>query len=445
MQLFFETIYLLFIDMGFYLILGITLVGIFNLFMRKEFIADHLGGNSLWASIKACLFGVPLPLCSCAVVPTGIYLKDKGASTATTSAFLISTPQTGVDSIVATYGLMGPTFAWFRPVAAFFSGVIGGAIVGLFSGKDARPRNEMDSTPDHAHDHEHDEASTCTTSSCSGDSCCSTSAPTEHMSIKERIISTLRYSYVETIADISVHFVVGLVIAALISVLLPPDFLVGLGLSSGLFSMIIMILVGLPMYICSTASIPIALTLMAKGVSPGAAFVFLFMGPFTNAASLSILAKKLGKRVVALYVTVAMLSAIGFGFLLDFLVAQFNLPITAHLGGHGGHEAISVFKLIVAAIFFILLIYALGVKFMNWFKSKQSEKSATGEARKFKVTGMSCGHCSSHVQADLLKNDQIDSAQVDHVEGVALVWGNADDQTVINIIVEAGYQAEVMA
>ena len=129
---FFIAMYALAIDMGYYMIIGLLLVAFFNIIIKKEWIAKHLGGHSLWAIIKASILGVPLPLCSCGVVPTGLYLKDKGASNAATASFLISTPQTGVDSIVATYGLMGITFAWFRPIAAFVSGIFGGIMVRIF-------------------------------------------------------------------------------------------------------------------------------------------------------------------------------------------------------------------------------------------------------------------------------------------------------------------------
>lgn len=427
---FIKVFYELFIDMAYYLMLGVTVVGALNLFMNKEFIARQLGKDSFWSSIKACLFGVPLPLCSCAVVPTGLYLKDKGASTSTTAAFLISTPQTGVDSIVATYGMMGLTFAWYRPLAAFVSGVLGGWVVGLFAKDEQSDGNNISEHPQ-------------VDIECVDGSCTPHKKIEKKSSIKDKFIDTLRYSYIETISDISVHFVIGLVIATLVTIFLPADLIVNAGLNSGILAMLLMIAVGLPMYICSTASIPIAISFMMKGISPGAAFVFLFMGPFTNAASLSILIKKLGKKVVTIYVTVAGIASILFGLLLDLLVVRFGLNISAMAMQEHMHEEISLFKFIVALIFAALLLYSLGGRLMNFIKARQAAAKAKGEARTFNVEGMTCGGCSSRLQALLLKNKDIDNAEVDNSEGIAKIWGNASDKAVLQIIENAGFEGSI--
>lgn len=442
MRNFIETFFTLFIDMGYYLMIGITLAGILNLFLKKEFIAKHLGGSSLFSSIKACIFGVPLPLCSCAVIPTSIYLKDSGASDSTTVAFLISTPQTGVDSIIATYGMMGFTFAWFRPVAAFLSGVIGGLFVGIFGNN----KKKKDLTK--ANDTMQPESNSCACNgACDNDmmpkqNCCIDKEPKaqEHVNLKDKIKSVLRYSYIETISEISVHFIIGLFIAALITILLPPELIADLNLGSGIITMLLMILIGLPMYICSSASIPIALTLMAKGISPGAAFVFLFMGPFTNAASLSILVKKLGKKIVALYVFIAVISAIGFGYLLDFLVSRFDLSIIKEISINNINSTSGIIKLTIAVIFFALLVYSLITKFAAFYRKMRTKKMFTGNYTLYRIEGMTCGHCSSHVQAALLKDEDIKKAKVDHEKGIAKVWGNASEKTIIDIVDKAGYK-----
>ena len=195
----------LFIDMAYYLMLGVTLVGIFNLFVNRELIAKQLGKNSFWSSIKACALGVPLPLCSCAVVPTGLYLKDKGASTATTTAFLISTPQTGVDSIVATYGMMGPLFAWFRPVAAFISGVLGGFIVGLFD----KNHKQHSTTQEHTNINDSNHINT-DSIECASGNCPTHREVKDNVTFGKKVINTMHYAYVETIGEISIHFLIGL-------------------------------------------------------------------------------------------------------------------------------------------------------------------------------------------------------------------------------------------
>lgn len=418
----------LFIEMAYFLMLGITLVGIFNLFVNRELIAKQLGKNSFWSSIKACALGVPLPLCSCAVVPTGLYLKDKGASTATTTAFLISTPQTGVDSIVATYGMMGPVFAWFRPIAAFISGVFGGFIVGLFDKKN-KDANALE-VPVQEDNSEIE---------CSDGSCSTHSTVTNKDPWGKRIVNTLRYAYVETVGGIAVHFLIGLVIAALVTMFLPADLIVRANLNSGLLAMLLMIAIGLPMYICSTASIPIAVSFILKGISPGAAFVFLFMGPFTNAASLSILASKLGKKVVALYVSVTTVLAVLFGLLLDFLINNFGLNVDIAQMGEHMHEETSIFKIIVAIIFALLLLYSLGGNIMNKIRAKKANKNTTSEAKTYNVYGMTCGGCSSRLQGLFLKNENVDNAIVDHENQTAVIYGSISEDEVKTIVENAGF------
>lgn len=427
---FIEIFVSLFIDMAYYLMLGITLVGIFNLFVNRELIAKQLGSNSFWSSVKACALGVPLPLCSCAVVPTGLYLKDKGASTATTTAFLISTPQTGVDSIVATYGMMGATFAWFRPLAAFVSGVLGGFVVGLFD-KNKKNAEDKDIKEDALN---HDETIECATGNC----------PTRVETKKNapwgiRIVNTLRYAYIETVGQISIHFLIGLLIAALITMFLPADLIVRANLNSGILAMLLMIAIGLPMYICSTASIPIAVSFILKGISPGAAFVFLFMGPFTNAASLSILASKLGKKVVALYVSVSTVFAVLFGLLLDFLIDNLGLTINIAKMSENMHEEVSTFKIIVASVFALLLLYSIGGNIMNKIKARKAIKTTSSAGKTYNVYGMTCNSCSSRLHALFLKNKNIDNAIVDHETKTAIIYGNVSEDTINVIIENAGF------
>lgn len=321
---FLQTIYYLFIDMSYYLFIGLIFVGLLHIYMSNEFISKHLGANSLWSVIKASLFGVPLPLCSCGVIPTGLQLKKSGASNGAVISFLTSTPQTGIDSMIATYGLLGLPFAIFRPFAAFASGVIAGIIVNLF------PQHtfELGSTKEIATDHLDDDS--CSTDSC-GCGCEHDEADNKQLGLKKAPIQTLkemyRYAFDEFLGDITKDFVVGLVLAAIITLVLPGDFFVSLSLNSPFLLMLLMILIGLPLYICSTSSIPIAIALMLKGISPGAAFVFLFAGPVTNIASIMILKRSLGTKLLSLYLVIVSTLAIVFGLLLDFLFSTFDLSV----------------------------------------------------------------------------------------------------------------------
>jgi len=421
MKAFFEALYTLSVDMGFYMVIGLLLVTVFNVLIKKEWIAAHLGTGSLWSIIKASIFGVPLPLCSCGVVPTGMYLKEQGASNAATASFLISTPQTGVDSIAATYGLMGITFAWFRPLAAFISGVFGGAMVGLFGKSKTLPTETQETK-------------------CEDGSCTPAATPKE-LPFFQKIKASFLYAFGDFVGDIAYHFILGLIIAALITVLIPADLLVNIGLDSGILAMLVMIVVGAPMYICSTSSIPIALSLIAKGLSPGTAFVFLFMGPFTNMATISILGKKLGGRTTAIYLGSAAVSAIGFGYLLDFLIAEFNLPFISAMSAHAHAANLPLYQVIIGMLFMALILFHAARTLFASIKSASAKRKTKGQtAMVFDVQGMSCEGCANGVQTALLNTKGIQNAEVSLEDKTATVWGAFNPNDIVNIITKKGYK-----
>ncbi len=285
--------------------LGLIFVGLLNLYVSKEFIVHHIGSNSILSAVKASILGVPLPLCSCGVIPTAAHLSRNGASNGAVVSFLISTPQTGIDSIIATYGMMGPIFAIFRPFAAFISGITGGIIANFLNDKTSFSFPKKDEHP------------TCQNDSCSG----------EDHKHKSKVKIFYDYAFKEFLDDISIQMLIGIIIAALISFFIPEDFFIRHNIGVGFTGMLLMIAIGLPMYICATSSIPIALALMSKGISPGAAFVFLSVGPLTNAASITILLKLLKKKILIIYLLSGTISAVIFGMLLDFIFSYFQMTI----------------------------------------------------------------------------------------------------------------------
>jgi len=412
-----------FLDMSLYMLIGMVLTGVLSVVMKKQTVAKHLGAKSRLPAVKAAAFGVPLPLCSCGVLPTTVYLSQNGASTSAVMAFLISTPQTGVDSIIATFGMMGLVFAVYRPIAAFISGVAGGALIQKIAG-DHRMKDTQE-----AHEHDH--------AGCEGYSCSVPEAAEEKLTIKEKLKKMVNYAFVEFVDDIAVHFVIGVVIAALITLIIPTGFFESINISSGILAMLVMLIIGLPMYICSTSSIPIALGLMAKGISPGAAFVFLFAGPATNAASLSVLSKSLGKKTVAIYLAVTAVSAVGFGLLLDAIIGWFNLPmpqfsVQTHVHG------ISVLEIITGAIFGAVLLRSLIVKLVQKIKAVRGRYSE--EAKILNIEGMSCEHCAKTVRQAIEKVNGVKSVSVDVKEGKAYIEGeNIDMQAVKQAVEDAGY------
>ncbi len=232
-QTYLNEFYFLFIEMAPWLLFGFLFAGILHVYMPKGSVQKYMGGKNIKSVIYAALLGIPLPLCSCGVIPTGISFYKEGASKGATVSFLISTPQTGVDSILATYSLLGLPFAILRPIVAVFSGILGGVISN--NGSSAQISQDVK-----------DEV-----------------FPEEKQGNKFKIM--LHYAFNEFLMDIAKWLIIGLAIAALISMLLPADFF-ALYLDNELLSMVIVLAASIPIYVCATGSIPIAADLMMKGL-----------------------------------------------------------------------------------------------------------------------------------------------------------------------------------
>lgn len=286
-------------EMSPYLLFGFFVAGLLSVLISQRFVETHLGGSGIWPLLKASAFGVPLPLCSCGVIPVSMSLHKHGASKGSTVAFLLSTPQTGVDSIFVTLSLLGPIFAVFRPLAAFVTGVVGGTLVDVFS------KSKKDQTQP--------------TQKCQ-DECCTTEKRNKKIAIG------LKYGFVTLPRDIGKAMLAGLVVAAFISALVPDNYFAG-KLGTGLFPMVVMMFLGIPVYVCATASVPVAAALILKGLTPGAALVFLMTGPATNAASFVTIWKILGRATALTYLaTVAACALLG-GILLDYITVGVDVEV----------------------------------------------------------------------------------------------------------------------
>jgi hypothetical protein len=277
-------------EMSPYLLFGFLVAGILSVFISARTVERHLGSRGFWAVLKGSLFGVPMPLCSCGVIPVSMSLYKHGASRGATISFLISTPQTGLDNIFIIYSLLGPVFAIFSPIVAMLSGLFGGSLVSIFDRQPTQPNQP------------------CT------DDCCNETKK------ENRILKALRYAFLILPSDIARAMLIGLVIAAIISASVPDDFFsTYLAAGGGILAMIVMMAVGIPMYVCSAASVPIAAVLIEKGLNPGAAMVFLMTGPATNAAGFTTIWGALGKKTAILYLVSVILSAFTAGFVLDMI------------------------------------------------------------------------------------------------------------------------------
>ncbi len=282
-------------DMAPYLLFGFLAAGILSVAISPKTVEKHLGEKGFVSVFKAALFGVPLPLCSCSVIPVTVSMKKSGASNGAATAFLTSTPQTGIDSVFVTFSLLGPVFAIFRPVIALITGIIAGFWVDLTdNNKKTVPNNTTEEKCEH--------------------SCCSA----KKEKTPNKILQILRYGFITIPGDVAKPLLLGIFIAGIISAIIPDDFFAS-KLGTGFLPMIVMMAIGIPMYVCSTASVPIAAALILKGISPGAAFVFLITGAATNAAGIMTIYKILGKKVAVIYLTTVVISALISGFLLNFI------------------------------------------------------------------------------------------------------------------------------
>lgn len=395
-------------EMSPYIMLGFLIAGVLHSFVPASTMSRHLSGSGFKSVVKGALIGVPLPLCSCGVLPTAVALHRGGASKAASSAFLIATPQTGVDSIVATWSLLGPAFAIIRPVAALITSIWGGMIVG------ATDRNRRDDRPITVRDEE------------------ASPAPTSFMKkAKESII----FGFHTMVGSIGRWLVIGLVIAALITIFVPANFLSALG-DRPLLAMLAVVVVAVPMYVCATGSIPIALSLMLKGLSPGAAFVLLMAGPAANFASIAIISKSFGKKAAAAYIASIVGGAIAFGLIIDYA-----LPREWFIGNlvepHGAcHHEFPFWSTFCSGLLLILLAISFVPRI---FKRKTT--NLNDMTKIYKINGMSCAHCKASVEKNLSKIDGVESVVVDLSVGTASVEGEHSAEAVYAMIEEIGFDA----
>jgi len=394
-----------------YLLFGFLVAGVLSVVIRPEWVERHLGRRRFGATLKAALFGVPLPLCSCGVIPVAASLRRHGAGKGATVSFLISTPQTGVDSIFVTYGLLGGVYALFRPIAALVSGLLGGVLVTLFGGE------------------EEEQVAPNGNNACR-EACCNPDAPGGWLG---RI---MRYGFLTLPQDIGRSLLIGLAAAGVISAAVPEDFFQQ-HLGTGLVAMLVMMALGIPIYVCATASVPIAAALIWKGASPGAALVFLMTGPATNAATLTTLWRTLGRRTTILYLVSVGGSALASGLLLDQFLTAEAVPAPAHIHGAG----VSWFGTASAVVLLGVLTHALVRPAAAG--TPEAEPEGEGMHVRMKVTGMTCSHCAANVTRALEGVPGVTSARVDLKSGLAHIAGEALDAEALRGAVEAvGYGIE---
>ena len=375
-----------------WLLLGLILAGLLNVFIPKDLLQRHLGQEGFWTTVKAALIGAPMPLCSCGVIPAAVGLRRAGGSKSATTAFLVSTPETGVDSISVSYVLLGPFMSVIRPIAAICSAITAGVLVGRekpHSPFSAPVEPEVSccasgaatpaassccdtSTPALATSNgvertfsdtgscsatQNQEAASCSSSDTSSQSSCCESKSSEANGLITKLTAALTFSCNKLLSDTAVWLLIGLFFAALVQTFVPESFLSQWG--SGILAMTAMILISIPMYICATASTPIAAGLLLAGVSPGAVLVFMLAGPATNIATIGVVGKELGRRAVVAYLTGVIAVAVVFGFITDFLVERFSFVVTPMIGEE--HQLLPAWLTLVMGLLLAALLLRLAI------------------------------------------------------------------------------------
>ncbi|MFH1868966.1 MAG: SO_0444 family Cu/Zn efflux transporter [Candidatus Omnitrophota bacterium] len=305
--------YLLLDKMSVYLLFGFFFAGILHIFLKEGTVGRHLGKNNFLSVVKASLFGIPLPLCSCGVIPAALSIKKDGASKGAVLSFLISTPTTGVDSIFATYALFGGLFTVYRVAACFVSGVFAGVFANIFLKKEDTPAPS-------------DKERTCKV-------CCDGNHSHQEHTLSDKVKGVFTYAFGDLMRDAGKWLFAGILIGGIISYLMPQEFITSY-LSSGWRSMLIMIVIAIPMYVCSTGSLPIAAALMLKGLNPGAAFVFLLAGPATNSVALTVIAKEFGKKTLFVFLSSIIFCSFALGALLNHIWKFFDVNTLEHIAHH---------------------------------------------------------------------------------------------------------------
>lgn len=408
---YFEALFILTSEMAPYLLLGFLFAGILKVTIPPDLMSKYLGKSSTASVVNASILGIPLPLCSCGVLPAGISLYKNGASKGSSVSFLISTPQTGVDSVLVTWSMLGLPFALIRPIVAFVTGIAGGLLTNKIEKGEIKNHTKKP-------------------------------IPIKtSFSIKK----IFHYAFIEMVADIAKWLVIGLLIAALITVIIPDNFFTEYKLA-GIGGMLLILLVSIPLYICATASVPIAAVLLLKGLSPGALLVFLMAGPATNAATITVIGKNLGKKTLVAYLSSLIFGALAFGLIIDNLLpASWFTPLSIISGDHQ-HKILPEWLVISSTIFLLtMLLYSFLVSAIQYLRSKKIKSSNNTDFLivseiKLNVEGMTCVKCKAKVENKIGSLPEVLSAVADTENDLLTIQGhNISADNIGKIIDQLGY------
>jgi uncharacterized protein len=391
-----HNLWMVLLELAPWLLLGVAIAGALHVLLPRNFIRRHLGGRGVGSVIKAVLLGVPMPLCSCGVIPAAIAMKKEGASDGASVGFLISTPQTGVDSILVAGSFLGWPFALFKVGAAFVTGVLGGWLTdGVVPASVAQVEADTG------------------------------------VQKKRGVREMLDYAVNDLIYMIWRWLVFGILVSAAITTWVPKDFFADTAIAGGVLALLAVLVISLPMYVCATASVPIAAALVASGMPAGAALVFLMAGPASNVATIGTVYKAFGKKVLTIYLSVIGIGSLAFGYLFDFIL-EANVADAGAMD-HGGWLATGSAVLLIALFAWFTVRDA-----RTWWKGRT--KADLSNQMELDVQGMTCGGCAKKVRGALLEVPGVATVEVSHEAGRAILTGpKLDANSLGDAIDKAGF------
>ncbi len=403
LRIYFINVWNVLAELSFWLLFGVFISGLLHIFFSKDFISKHLGKSSVGNVFKAVFFGVPMPLCSCGVVPAAVTLKKEGASDGASTGFLISTPQTGIDSVFVSASLLGWPFALFKVVCAFITGVIGGIAVDTTSKKG---RNEY-----------------------------AEKIYTEKMIISgNRLREFFNFVFFELLSDIWFWIFFGILVSGAITTFMPTDFFEHSSYMNGIIGKITVLIFSLGFYVCATGSVPIAASLVAAGMPVGSAIVFLVAGPATNIGTMGTILKTFGKRILFIYLLVIIIGSIVFGELFDTYFALESKSIMA-MGNH--HSVLSIISSVILIMIFSAFIFINIKKFIGGIIKKYKRGNAYIS---FVVSDLSCSTCAGKIKSAISKKDGVNDVIINVKTKTVNVYGKGlNKKDISDQIIQLGY------
>ncbi|MCF6174706.1 MAG: permease [Victivallaceae bacterium] len=384
-----------------WLLLGLGIAGALHIWIPDNFIKRHLGHGRISAIFKAVIFGVPMPLCSCGVIPAALGIKKQGAGNGAAMGFLISTPQTGVDSIMVSASLLGLPFALFKLVSAFILGIIGG-LLSYFSDTAAENSIAEDLSSDNA------PPKTCR--------------------------ELLNFAVDDLLKMIWRWLFAGIIISAAITTWLPKDFFQNYLTDNILLAMLLVLLISLPMYVCATASVPIAAALVANGMPIGAALVFLMAGPASNVATIGTVYRAFGIKNLFIYLGTIITGSLFCGWLFSSVIAPHTVQTAMQ------HHEAGIIPIVATIILGGLMLRFAIMEFKDWFNSHSKSTSDRLTSREFHVTGITCQGCAGKLKTALNALSGIAATEINIESGIVTVSGDSLNDKIISAeIVKCGF------